>query len=406
MRKTIFKDLDIFLILLTLSLLTIGLVTVYSATYSAEAAKNAYFSKQLTFAVTGIVVMLITAYLPFSFLQRSAYLFYAFSVFLLILVFFIGVKGYGAERWIALGPFKIQPAELAKLATVLAVAGYLSRPETNINKIPHLAVTIGLILLPFVLIVRQPDLGTSLVFLALLFPILFWAGLNWFTLFVMFSPAITILVSFNFYSFTIWMLLVIAVLAYSKHKIAILTGVFILHIAVGFATPQIWESLRPYQQKRILTFAKPEADPQGSGYQIIQSKVAIGSGGMWGKGFLQGSQTHLKFLPAQHTDFIFSVIGEERGFFGVAAVLALLFLLLLYMLYLATIVNSVFASISISGITTVLLFHIVVNIGMTVGLAPVTGLPLPFISYGGSFLLVSLLMMGYVLNFMRNRFKQ
>lgn len=405
MKKEVFKNLDFVLIVITLFLLTVGVLTVYSATYSSASETNIFFSKQLSFAIIGFIIMLITAYLPFSLLQRSSYLLYAFSLFLLVLVFFIGVKGYGAERWIALGPFKVQPAELAKLATVLTVARYLSKPEVDINKMRHLAITLAIILLPFALIMRQPDLGTSLVFLALLFPILFWAGLNWFILFVIFSPAVTILVSFNYYSFLIWMIIIFAVLFYSRKKIIILSSVFILHIAVGFATPQIWDSLRPYQQKRILTFANPEADPKGAGYQIIQSKVAIGSGSMWGKGFLKGSQTHLKFLPAQHTDFIFSVIGEERGFFGVAAILIIFLLLLLYMLYLATIVNSVFASISISGFATIFLFHIVINIGMTVGLAPVTGLPLPFISYGGSFLLVTLLMMGYVLNFMRNRFK-
>ena len=405
MKKNVFKNLDFVLIALTLFLLTIGLLTVYSATYIPGKESNVFFTKQLTFAIFGFILMLISAYLPFAILQRFSYFFYAVSIFLLILVFFIGVKGYGAERWLAFGAIKIQPSELAKLATVLAVASYLSRREADINKLPDLAVVLAMILLPFALIIRQPDLGTSLVFLALLFPLLFWAGLNWFSLFILFAPAITILVSFNFYSFLIWMLIIIAILFISRKKIFILTAVFLLHIAVGFATPQIWDSLRPYQQKRILTFANPEADPKGAGYQIIQSKVAIGSGSMWGKGYLQGSQTHLKFLPAQHTDFIFSVIAEERGFFGTAVVLSLFLALLLYMLYLATIVNSLFSSIVISGITTIYLFHIVINVGMTVGLAPVTGLPLPFISYGGSFLLVILLMMGIVLNLVRNRYK-
>jgi rod shape determining protein RodA len=318
MKNTILKNLDFIVIAATLLLLTAGLLTVYSATYAVGMQSSPYFTKQLTFAGFGIIIMLAAAFIPFRFVIRFAYLFYGISIFLLILVFFIGVRGSGAERWIAVGTFRLQPSELAKLATILAAARYLSRPNTDVNNFRHLAVTIGMILLPFALIIRQPDLGTSLVFLALLFPLLFWAGLNWFILFVMISPAFTAVLSFNFYAFLAWMIIISAVLFISARKPLLLAAVFIFHIGVGLATPAMWDSLRPYQQKRILTFVNPEADPRGAGYQIIQSKVAIGSGSMWGRGYLNGTQTQLKFLPAQHTDFIFSVIGEERGFFGAA----------------------------------------------------------------------------------------
>ena len=200
------------------------------------------------------------------------------------------------------------------------------------------------------------------------------------------------------------MILISIVLIVSHRKPVILIGIFLLHIIVGLITPVLWAQLKPYQQQRILTFANPEADPQGAGYQIIQSKVAIGSGGIWGKGFLDGTQTQLRFLPAQHTDFIFSVIGEEWGFSGVLVVILLFVILLLYLIYLAGLVRSKYSSLIIIGVTTVLFFHIVVNIGMTIGLAPVTGLPLPFISYGGSFLLSMFLMMGLIMNFSFNRF--
>jgi rod shape determining protein RodA len=186
----------------------------------------------------------------------------------------------------------------------------------------------------------------------------------------------------------------------------LLISIFIVHIFIGLTTPEVWAQLRPYQKQRILTFTNPELDPKGTGYQIIQSKVAIGSGGVWGKGYLNGTQSQLKFLPAQHTDFIFSVIGEETGLFGVGIVLFLFFLLLMYLLYLASVVKSRFSQIVLIGITTILFFHIFVNIGMTVGLAPVTGLPLPFISYGGSFLLVVMTMMGLALNFSMNRYEK
>ena len=200
------------------------------------------------------------------------------------------------------------------------------------------------------------------------------------------------------------MIIISIVLIVSRRQPIILISIFILHIFVGLITPVLWSQLKPYQQQRILTFANPEADPQGAGYQIIQSKVAIGSGGIWGKGFLDGTQTQLRFLPAQHTDFIFSVIGEEWGFSGVLIVLMLFTILLLYLIYLASMVRSLFSSMVIIGVVTVLFFHILVNIGMTIGLAPVTGLPLPFISYGGSFLLSVFLMMGVIMNFSLNRF--
>jgi len=405
MRNKSLGNLDIIILTLVILLLAVGIVSVYSATYDPEAVGNAFFKKQLTVALIGFSLLLVTAFLPFKFIQRISYPLYGLSIFLLLLVPILGTKGFGAERWLTLGPVKLQPSELAKLATVLAVARFLSNPEDNINRWKHFFITLGIILLPFVLIARQPDLGTSLVFLVLLVPVLFWAGIRWFVLFVLLAPLFTAIFAFNFWAFLIWMLIISIILFVSRQKPAILISVFLLHIAVGLSTPVMWEQLRPYQQQRILTFANPEADPQGSGYQIIQSKVAIGSGGIWGKGYLKGSQTQLKFLPAQHTDFIFSVIGEEFGFFRVSTIFAFYMLLFLYLIFLATNVKSMFASIGIVGITTILTFHVLVNIGMTVGLAPVTGLPLPFISYGGSFLLVVLIMIGFTLNFSRNRFE-
>lgn len=405
MKKSLFSRIDFVLIILTSLLITAGLFAVYSAVHAPGLAKNFYFTKQITFAIVGFVIMLSIAFIPFKLIERSAYFIYGVAIFLLLLVPLIGVKGFGAERWLAIGSLKLQPSELAKLASVLAAARYLSKPEIDVNRWKHIFVTLTIILLPFVLIAKQPDLGTSLVFLALLIPLLFWAGMRWFIIFIFVSPILTAVFAFNFWAFLIWMLIIFAILLVSKQKIFVLIVLFLGHIAVGLTTPILWSQLRPYQQQRILTFANPEADPKGAGYQIIQSKTAIGSGGIWGKGFLRGSQTQLKFLPAQHTDFIFSVIGEEFGFFGISIVIGLFILLFLYMLYLAVNLRSVFASISLVGITTILAFHVIVNIGMTVGLAPVTGLPLPFISYGGSFLLSVFTMIGFALNFSMNRYK-
>jgi rod shape determining protein RodA len=404
MQKNKFLSLDFALVFMVIFLVVIGLIAVYSATHVAVQSSGSYFSKQLTVAIIGFILMLSMAFIPFRYIQRSSYLFYGLSIMLLIFVLIFGSRGYGADRWLAFGSIKLQPSEFCKLATIMAVATYLSKSDVDINRLKHFLTVIGIIIIPFVLIARQPDLGTSLVFLAIILPLLYWSGLNWFYLFVIITPLITLVLSFNFYAFLIWMIVISIILIISRQKPIILIGVFLLHIFVGLLTPVLWGQLKPYQQQRILTFANPEADPQGAGYQIIQSKVAIGSGGIWGKGFLEGTQTQLRFLPAQHTDFIFSVIGEEWGFSGILVVLSLFTVLILYLIYLASLVRSKYSSLVIVGITTVLFFHIVVNIGMTIGLAPVTGLPLPFISYGGSFLLSMFLMMGIIMNFSMNRY--
>jgi rod shape determining protein RodA len=396
---------DYITLLLVLALVSIGLVAIYSATSTGEGADNSgYFVRQLIWASVGLTVMVTVSYVPLRVLQRVSFMFYGFTLFLLIMVLLFGRIGQGAERWLDLGPIHLQPSELAKLATVMAVAAYQSDKYVNINKIRYFVITLALILAPFALIVRQPDLGTALVFLAVIIPLLFWAGLNWFAIFTMLTPVVTLLFSFFFWAFLIWMLLVILVLFLSGKNKLILVTVFLLNIMVGTITPSLWNQLRPYQQKRILTFVNPEKDPRGAGYQIIQSKVAIGSGGFWGKGYLQGSQTHLRFLPAQHTDFIFSVIGEEFGFVGILIILLLFYLLIYRLIALAAGIRFQYASLVVIGIATIIAFHVIINIGMTIGLAPVTGLPLPFISYGGSFLMSNLLMIGVVLNVARNKY--
>ena len=395
--------IDLSITFLVSLLLTIGLIAVYSATSFSD-IQNSYFQRQLIFAAIGFVLMIGVAFVPFKLIQKIAYPFYGLSILLLILMYFVGVKGFGAERWLSLGPIKIQPSEIAKLSTILAAAKYLSNRDAGINKLKHFLVIVGLVIIPFILIVRQPDLGTSLVFAALLIPLLFWAGLRWFPLFLIISPIFTILSSFNEILLIIWLPIIFALLYLSRQKVFLIISVLVFHIGVGLTTPMLWDQMKPYQKNRIITFINPEKDPRGAGYQIIQSQVAIGSGGIWGKGFLKGTQTHLKFLPAQHTDFIFSVIAEEWGFMGVIFILVVFLILLLYLINLASTVRSTFSSITLVGITSVLFFHIFVNIGMTVGVAPVTGLPLPFISYGGSFLISIMLMAGIAQNISHNKF--
>ncbi|RMH60740.1 MAG: rod shape-determining protein RodA [Calditrichaeota bacterium] len=395
--------IDPIITVLVVILTSIGLTAVYSATHSTGSA-SIFFQRQLGYAIAGMIIMLLMPFISYRFLERASYVFYALSILLLLLVPFIGVKGFGAERWLAVGPIKIQPSELAKLATVMAVARYLSNREVNVNRWKYFAVVSLIIFIPFVLIVKQPDLGTSLVFLAIYLPLMYWAGLNGFALFLMITPLFTMLLSFNYLALTIWLLLISGFLYISRKKWLLLISIVAIHIGIGFATPYLWDQLHDYQKNRIITFINPEHDPRGAGYQIIQSQVAIGSGGLWGKGFLNGTQTHLKFLPAQHTDFIFSVIAEEWGFVGVTVVLMLFLLMLIYLINLATTVKARYASVTLMGITAVLFFHVFVNIGMTVGMAPVTGLPLPLLSYGGSFMISIMLMLGVAQNLSHNRY--
>ncbi len=389
---------------LTLLLVAIGCIAIYSATASAQIDGNGFFARQLLWSLVGVVVMIAVSLISIKYINRIAYGFYGFTLFLLLLVLVVGKAGQGAERWFVLGPIHIQPSELAKLATILAVGKYLSDKYADVNKFKYFALSVTLILLPFLLIARQPDLGTALVFLALIIPLLYWAGLNWFNIFIILTPLLTMLLSFNFWAFMILMLSIVVVLILSARKPIILVAVFLMNIGVGIATPFLWGQLRPYQQQRIITFINPEKDPKGAGYQIIQSQVAIGSGGVWGKGYLKGSQTHLRFLPAQHTDFIFSVIGEEFGFIGAVSILLIFLLLILRCIHIASAIRGQFESMVIIGIATVILFHLIINVGMTIGVAPVTGLPLPFLSYGGSSLVSNLMMMGVVLNISRNKF--
>ncbi len=394
---------DIITTAIIIALIAIGTIAIYSATHIGDIDSGSYFVRQILWAVTGLILMFLVSMLPMRLINRFSYWLYGLAVFLLLMVLLFGKVGQGAERWLVIGPLHIQPSEISKLATVLAVSKYLSDKYANVNQLKYFSVAVLLILIPFALIARQPDLGTALVFLALAIPLLYWAGLNWFAIFIILTPVLTMILSFNFWAFLFLMIGITVVLVFSRRKPAILVAVFLLNIVVGIMTPYLWNQLRPYQQKRILTFVNPEQDPKGAGYQIIQSQVAIGSGGVWGKGYLNGSQTHLRFLPAQHTDFIFSVIGEEFGFTGISIVLFLFLVLILRLIHLASLIREQFESMIVIGITTTITFHTLINVGMTIGMAPVTGLPLPFLSYGGSSLVANLLMMGIVLNISRNK---
>jgi len=401
------KNVDFVLIASLLALIVLGLITLYSSSHTTldGGLGSNFFLKQLIWVIIGFVAIIIVFFMPNRWIFSSAYYLYGISLFFLILVIFFGKSGQGADRWLQVGPISFQPSEFAKLASILAIARYVSRDEVNLNTIKDFLFASLFIVIPFILIIRQPDLGTSMVFIAIALPMLYWAGLKLSNLFLIAMPILIMLASFNFFTFLLLMVILVAYLFFSHRTKLILISNFLLNIAMGLLTPVLWNHLKPYQRNRIKIFLNPETDPRGAGYQIIQSKVAIGSGGGLGKGFMQGSQTQLRFLPEQHTDFIYAVIGEEFGFVGALTGLVLYFILLIRGVQIASLVKSKFNSTVAIGIVTLIAFHMIINIGMTVGLLPVTGLPLPFVSYGGSAMVTNMVMVGILLNFYKNRYE-
>ncbi|MCG3155167.1 MAG: Peptidoglycan glycosyltransferase MrdB [bacterium] len=400
------KDIDKVIIVCVLLLVTVGLMAIYSTTNSptTSAAIRHSFAKQIIWFLAGAMLASAVVLTPVKYLKGVAYSLYGVSVVLLILVLFVG-GGKGVHRWFILGPVHFQPAEVAKIATLLALARYLSDEARDLRSLKDIGVCFAMVLVPTALILKEPDLGTAIVVASLLLPVLFWAGLSPFIVFLVVSPIITLLSAFNVYTFGAAMILIIVVLLLSKRKLPVLLAVLVLNVGVGALTPSLWNRLKDYQKTRILTFVGLQQDPRGTGYQVAQSQVAIGSGGFWGKGWARGTQTKLRFLPEQHTDFIFSVVGEELGFWGVTLVLLTFFVLLWRALGIAVSAKNKFLTLMVVGCVTLIGVHVIVNTGMTVGIMPVTGIPLPFLSYGGSSLWTNMTLVGLILNAGLRRFQ-
>lgn len=393
-------DLDRGLLAATLILTLIGIAFVYSATASpAPEAKQMLYVRQLVWLGIALAAGAVIAAVPYRVYQgKTAGLLYAFGLILLVLTLFVGHVGLGAQRWLGWGPLKIQPSEPAKVAAVLLLANLLANRKQDLTELRTLIKPLLAVGVPFLLVLKQPDLGTAVSFAAILLTMLYWAGLPLLYLFFLMTPFINVALSFYLPAWIVFAGVLVYVLYRSRLGLVTLLLVVAVNLAVGIATPQIWSHLEPYQRLRITTFLDPGTDPYGAGYQIIQSKIAIGSGEVFGKGFLHGTQKGLAFLPEQHTDFIFSVVGEETGFLGAGLVAVLYLILILRGIRVAHRARNRFASLVAIGMTSIFLYHVLVNIWMTVGLAPVTGLPLPLLSYGGSSLVVSFLQIGLIQN--------
>lgn len=405
MASKMFDRFNFRILAVVLALITIGLLAIYSATNgNAFVADN--FKKQVIGAVAGFIIMITLYYLPPKYLQDSAYPFYGITLFLLVLVLFIGKKILGHTSWFSIGGFGVQPSEFAKIATVLTLSKFLSdkKFDRDLSKPRDFLTSVFIGLFPVVLIMMQPDAGTSLVFFAFLLPILYWGGLPNFLLFVIVTPIFLAVSSFLGTYFFIGVLVIsLIILFFFRKNLLISTLVVILFVVAGTSVNLFYKKLQPYQQKRITAVFNPESDALGSGYNVIQSKIAIGSGGMWGKGFLQGTQTQLKYIPEQWTDFIFCMVGEEFGFAGSIVVVFLFFILIILAIGTAYQCKNKFLSLCTIGFASIFMYHAFFNIGMTCGIMPVIGIPLPFMSYGISFLLSNFIMIGIFLNAYRNR---
>jgi rod shape determining protein RodA len=393
-------EIDRPLLLASILLAVVGIVFVYSATVSTVMeAKQGLYMKQFLWLGIALIGGALAAAVPYRIYEgKTAYLLYGFGLLLLVLTLFVGHVGLGAQRWLGWGPIKFQPSELAKVATVIVLATVLADRKLDLTKVRSLVKPCLLAAIPFALVLKQPDLGTSVSFVMIVFTMLYWAGLPILYLFLLLTPLINVLLSFVLPAWILFAAVLAFVLYRSRLRLMPILVVVALNLVVGIVTPQVWNHLEPYQRQRVTTFLDPNGDPYGAGYQIIQSKIAIGSGQVWGKGLMNGTHKGLAFLPEQHTDFIFSVVGEEAGFVGAGLVTVLYLVLVTRGIKVAHRARNRFASLLAIGMTGIFLYHILVNMFMTVGLAPVTGLPLPLLSYGGTSLLTSFLQVGLIQN--------
>ncbi len=359
LKARAWQHFDFILLGATLLLMALGIALIYSATWASappsESPWDDFLVRQIAFAVAGIGLMLLVSFTDYSIFANINHLIYALTILSLALVYAVGHISFGAQRWINLGVFELQPSELAKVLVIVVLAKFLADRQEDLKRLPNFLLSMLYVGIPIIFIYLQPDLGTAIVL-----------GVSWFAM-------------------------------------VMIAGVRFRH--VGFMTllgvvlsPLLWLSLQGYMRERILIFFNPERDPLGAGYNINQARIAVGSGGLLGQGFARGAQSQLHFLRVRHTDYIFSVLGEELGFVGIVVILVLFIVVIWRILRAAELARDTFGQLIACGFATVISFQVVANVGMNVGLLPSSGVPLPFISYGGSALMALLIGEGIVQN--------
>lgn len=361
--RRLFTNFDWTLLVLVLLISAIGVVNIYSASASYTLAGAPYYIKQFYWIVAGLFLVVLACSVDYHLLEDVAYWFYGILCIVLVAVLLMGKTSMGATRWLNLGFFSIQPSEPMKVVTIMTLARFLSRyPAVGGFTLRDLAYPLLFVGVPAILIMKQPDLGTAIVVI----------------------------------------LIACSMIAYVGVRISTLVTCLVATVPAVYLGWHYY--LRDYQKNRVLNFLNPERDPLGTGYHIIQSKIAVGSGGIIGKGFTQGTQTQLRFLPEQHTDFAFSVFGEEWGFVGCLVLLLLYLFLIFWGLHIAGRCNDRFGSLMAVGVTAMLFWHTIINIGMVIGVFPVVGVPLPLFSYGGTSMVTSMIGVGILLNVSMRRF--
>ena len=389
------------LYLIVTLLTTFGLITLFSISNDPFSI-NSSFIRQIIFIIFSLFIFFVLTQINIKTIHDNSTLIYIFSLLLCFIPFFLPTVE-NTYRWIDLGFFYIQPGEYLKCATIILIAKYLSNHQLEVKESYIVIIPILIALLSSFVILNQPDLGTAVIIFAPVLPMMLWAGVNGFTLFLLIAPLITIIAASNNIIFNIWGVLMFIIFLSFQGKLFNKIILYFLNIFTGLLFPFFWNDfLNGYQRQRFIDFLNPDLDPMGSSYHIIQSITAIGSGGLFGKGWGQGSQTQLKFLPVQESDFILSVIAEEFGFFGIAIIMLLFFILIKTLLDIAFRLSDYFSSLVIIGLTSILFSHIFINSAMTIGLMPVKGLPTPFLSAGGSFMLLCFIILSLVSNLSKN----
>jgi rod shape determining protein RodA len=365
--RRLLQNFDWITLAVTVLICLIGIMTIYSATRPlADQTHPAYYLKQVLWLILGLIALFLVAWIDYIWIERSSRILYIGGIILLVAVFFLGRTGMGAQRWLSIGPVSFQPSEFFKTVYIIMVAHYLSILRNPLEAGSLLKVFLFLTLFPFILLVKQPDLGTALIILMIFLALIIARGL--------------------------------------QRKVAVLLVLLSL-ISLPFLGNIFWQGLKDYQKSRLVAFIEPETDPTGIGYQLNQSKITVGSGMFLGKGYLHGTQGPFRFLPEKHTDFVFAVFAEEWGFLGSAVLLLLYLVLILRGLDTANKAKDDFGRFLAMGITFMFVIYFVINVGMTLGLMPVVGIPLPFMSYGGTALLSNLIAVGILINIRTHRFE-
>jgi rod shape determining protein RodA len=388
-----FRKIDAAIIVAGITLSILGLIMIFST------GGLTYFLKQLGWLTIALIICyLFSAISPRVWASLSPFVYAGLGILLVLVI--VAAPGY-PNRWFKFGDVSIQPSEFAKFATILILANYLANRK-RLDRFVDIIVPFLIIAVPAALVFVEPDLGAAQIFFPILIVMLYWSGMPGAKIFIFFSPILSAIASFSIY---IWIgyIVLLGIYLFYRKKLGDLVYGLVGNPVAGLMTPVIWNSLKPYQQKRVIAFLSPWLDPQGMSWQVIQSKIAIGSGRLLGKGFLSGTQKKFEFLPERHTDFIFSCIGEEFGLLGIIVTLGLYVFLLYRIINLAREAKNKFSGIFAIGVMGWFGYQALINTAMTLGLIPITGVPLPFISYGGSALLACFMAVGVMLSISKSK---